>query len=148
MTAKRTWIAALAAGALAACSPIVTQHGYVPPEDELALLQVGVDTRETVGEAVGRPTTSGVLEGGDWYYVASTRRTLGPFPPEETAREVLAITYDGGGRLANVERFGLEDGRVVPLSRRVTETNVRRPGFLRQLLTSVGRLQAADLVGE
>ena len=148
MTATRIWIAALAAGALSACTPIVTRHGYVPPADELALLQIGVDTRESVAETVGRPVTSGVLEGGDWYYVASTRRTVGPLAPREIDREVLAITYDAAGRLANVERFGLEDGRVVALSRRVTDTGVRRPGFLRQLLTSVGRLRAADLVGE
>ncbi|MGR3540979.1 MAG: outer membrane protein assembly factor BamE [Hasllibacter sp.] len=148
MTATRIWIAALAAGTIAACAPIVTRHGYVPPERDLAALRIGVDTREDVAEAVGRPTTSGVLEGGDWYYVASTRRTVGPFAPRETQREVLAITYDAGGRLANVERFGLADGRVVALSRRVTETSVRRPGFLRQLLTSVGRLRATDLVGE
>lgn len=130
-----------------ACTPIVRNHGYVPPADELAQLQVGVDTREAVAEAVGRPSTSGVTE-GDWYYVASTRRTIGPFAPRETNREVVALTYDAQGRLANVERFGLEDGRVVALSRRVTDTNVRRPGFLRQLLTSVGRLQAGDLLAE
>ncbi|PRY94898.1 Beta-barrel assembly machine subunit BamE [Hasllibacter halocynthiae] len=146
MASKHLTILA-AALAFAGCTPIVSEHGYIPPAQELARLQIGVDTRDTVAEAVGRPSTSGVTE-GDWYYVASTRRTFGPFAPRITAREVVAITYDDAGRLANVERFGLREGRVVALSRRVTQSTVRRPGFLSQLLTSVGRLQAGDFLAD
>ena len=45
----------------AACTPIFRNHGYIPLEEDLALLTVGVDTRETVSAAVGSPTAGGVL---------------------------------------------------------------------------------------
>ncbi|MBC7156656.1 MAG: outer membrane protein assembly factor BamE, partial [Rhodobacteraceae bacterium] len=41
-----------------------------------------------------------------------------------------------------VERFGLRDGEVVALSRRVTETNVRGVTFIRQLIGNIGNLRA------
>ena len=61
---------------------------------------------------------------------------------------MVAIRFDGAGRVSNVERFGLERGRVVPLSRRVTDSNVEGVGLLRQLFGSLGQLSAEDLVGE
>ncbi|KPQ14077.1 MAG: hypothetical protein HLUCCO18_16175, partial [Rhodobacteraceae bacterium HLUCCO18] len=48
---------------------------------------------------------------------------------------------------SNVERFGLEDGNVVALSRRVTDSNVQGIGFLRQLLGNLGRINLDDLGG-
>ena len=41
---------------LAACSTLYRNHGYVPTDDDLATLEVGVDTRETVTEKVGTLT--------------------------------------------------------------------------------------------
>ena len=57
-------------------------------------------------------------------------------------RQLLAISFNPQGNVSNVERFTLEDGRVVVLSRRVTETSVQGVGFIRQLLGNVGRLRA------
>jgi outer membrane protein assembly factor BamE (lipoprotein component of BamABCDE complex) len=138
----------LAAGllAMAACAPIERNHGYVPAESELATVEVGRDTRETVAEKVGRPTASGLLNDEGWYYVQSRYRTFGPRQPEEIDRQVVAISFNAAGRVTNVERFGLEEGRVVTLSRRVTETNIRGVSFVRQLLSGFGRLRAEDLV--
>lgn len=144
----RTLVALVAALTLAACSAIERRHGYAPDDGTLSLLEVGRDTRETVVEKVGAPGSTGVLAGGDFYYVADVRRTLGPRPTVIADRQVVAITFDGGGRLANVERFGLERGRVVPLSRRVTDSNVQGIGILRQLFGNLGQIRAEDVVGE
>ena len=43
-------------------------------------------------------------------------------------REIVAITFDDSGVVRNIERFGLEDGNVVALSRRVTDSNVQGVG--------------------
>lgn len=136
---------AIAAGlALSACSAQFRNHGYIPPEEDLQELVVGIDTRATVEDTVGSPTAGGMLEGGNFYYVSSTVRTFGPRRPQVIDRQVLAITFDEAGVLQNIERFGLEAGRVVVLQRRVTS----RPGsnltFLRQLLGNLGRVDPAD----
>jgi len=53
---------------------------------------------------------------------------------------VLAISFDQNGVLSNIESFGLEDGQVVTLSRRVTDSSVTNQNFLRQLLGNIGRI--------
>jgi len=131
-----------------ACSPIIRNHGYIPVAEELALIQVGVDTRDSVIAAVGPPTSGGVLDGSGMYYVASKFRHFGAIAPQEIDREVLAISFDAAGTVTNIERFGLEDGNVVVLSRRVTDTGVRDSTFVRQLLGSLGRVSAGDFLGD
>lgn len=131
---------------LSACSAIYRNHGYVPAEAELEQIQVGVSSRQDVADAVGRPSASGLLNDQGWYYVQSRFKHLGPMKPEEIDRQVLAISFDQRGIVENVERFGLADGRVVPLSRRVTETNIKGISFLRQLFSSFGRFRANDIL--
>jgi hypothetical protein len=50
--------------------------------------------------------------------------------------------------VANIERFGLAEGEVVPLSRRVTDNQIRGQGLLSQLLRNVGQVTAADITGD
>ncbi len=134
--------------AVGACSATYQNHGYVPSDSELEEIIVGIDTRETVGETIGRPTSFGVLESGGWYYTQSRWRHYAFKAPKVVDRQLLAITYTDAGIVENIERFTLEDGRVVPLSRRVTDSNIKGITFLRQLLGNIGNLQPGQLLGE
>lgn len=134
--------------ALSACAVRYRDHGYVPRDEDLARITVGESTREDVARAVGRPSTTGLLTGGAWYYVGSRFRLYGPREPEEIDRQVVAISFDDRGVVENVERFGLEDGQIVALSRRVTDSNIKGVGILRQLLGNLGNVSAAQLVNE
>lgn len=129
----------------ASCSATYQNHGYVPSEKDLAELVVGVDNRATVDDVIGPPSASGVLSEGDYYYIRSRIRTFGAFKPEVVERQVLAISFDQGDRIANIERFGLEDGNIVPLTRRVTDSSVVGNNLLRQLLANIGNLNPGDL---
>lgn len=134
--------------ALAACSSIYRNHGFVPNEEELATLEIGKDTRETAGPKVGRPSASGLLNDTGWFYVQSRWEYRGALPPKEIDRQVVALTFSEKGTLTNVERFGLERGQIVPLSRRVTESNVKGMSVLRQLFSNFGRLTAGQVAGQ
>lgn len=129
-----------------ACSEVIRNHGYIPLQEDLDTLTVGVDTRGSVEDLVGKPSSSGVLQGGDWFFVGSQVRHYAWKKPQEVDREVLALRFDGD-TLANVERFGLEDGRVVALSRRVTETTVRDVTFIRQIIRNFGRIDLGEALG-
>jgi outer membrane protein assembly factor BamE (lipoprotein component of BamABCDE complex) len=131
-----------------ACSPVIRNHGYVPDDTELALVEVGTDTRETVAEKIGRPSTSGLLNDEGWFYVQSRYQHVGPREPREIEREVLAVTFNEAGVVENIASFGLEDGKVVEISRRVTETNIKGMSLIQQLLGNFGRIQAGDILGE
>ncbi|MCY4334323.1 MAG: outer membrane protein assembly factor BamE [Litoreibacter sp.] len=132
---------------LCACSEVIRQHGYIPPQEDLEALLVGVDTIDSVEAAVGRPATSGVLRDDAWYYVGSRIRHYGARKPEEIERQVLAISFADDGVVENIERFGLERGQVVVLSRRVTETTVRDVTFIRQIIRNFGRIDLGEALG-
>ncbi|WP_417239181.1 outer membrane protein assembly factor BamE [Celeribacter halophilus] len=131
---------------LTACVAQFRNHGYVPSEEQLAQISVGVDTKETIKDEIGTPGTEGILDSSAWYYVRSQFRHLGAFEPKEVDRQVVAISFDAQGRVSNVERFGLEQGRVVVLSRRVTDDGVKGITFLQQLFGNLGNVSAEQLL--
>ena len=131
---------------LMACTPSFSRHGYVPETKDLERITVGKDTRETVAVLIGRPSTSGLLNDVGWFYVQSTWKQRGPAALTETDRQVVAITFDENGTVANIERFGLEKGQVVALSRRITKDNVASAGFLRQLFGNIGGISTSQLI--
>lgn len=144
---RRMLLAAVVASSVSACAPQYANHGYIPPEDELEQIVVGVDTRASVEETIGTPSTAGVVNDSGFYYVRSRKRTFGALAPKEIERRVLAISFDNAGVVSNIETFGLERGQVVPLTRRVTTSGVADNSFLKQLLGNIGRFNPAGLAG-
>ena len=151
--AKTMGIAKRLAGALAVMALIVLggceaqyrSHGYIPPKEDLDKLVVGVDTRATVDDAIGPPSASGVLGSGDYYYVRSRFRQYGMAEPKIVDRTVLAISFNDNDTIRNIETFGLKDGYVVPINRRVTDSSVVGNGLLRQLFGNFGKLDPNQL---
>lgn len=142
----RTVIGAGALLVIAGCSAQYRNHGYVPVEDDLSNIVVGVDTRDSVAETIGAPSTGGVLKDSGYYYVQSRVRHYAYRAPEVVERQVVAISFDKRGVVRNIERFGLEDGNVITLERRVTDASVQDKSFLRQLLGNLGRFSASDFI--
>ncbi|ADO42521.1 outer membrane protein assembly factor BamE [Ketogulonicigenium vulgare] len=129
-----------------ACTPVQRNHGYIPTEDMIAGLNVG-DSRASVISAIGEPAAQSVQGQGAFYYVQSRFETFGAFAPREIDRQVLAVTFTPAGTLQNIARYGLQDGNVVILSRRVTDEQVGDMTFIRQLLGNFGRVDAASMLG-
>ena len=144
--AKAVW-GGVAIALLVACTPIYTNHGFVPDDKDLASITTGVDTRETVGAFLGRPSVEGLIGDGEWFYVRSQWKTVGAKAPQEIDRQVLAITFDDTGVVTNIERFGLEKGEIVAISRRVTTEPIKGRNALAQIFGNIGRLDPSALLG-
>ncbi|MGH1329308.1 MAG: outer membrane protein assembly factor BamE [Paracoccaceae bacterium] len=144
---RKSFMALLLFGGLAACAAQYQNHGYAPDEDQLSLVEVGVSTKEDVADAVGRPTSQGILEQSGWYYVQSRFKHFTYNAPKEVERQVVAISFTDKGIVSNVERFGLEDGKAIVLSRRVTESNIQGVSFIKQLIGNLGRVTNDELFG-
>ncbi len=143
---KFTALAAVIAG-LAACSPVFRKHGYVPTETDLADIVPGIDTKDSVAETVGVPSSGGVLRNSGYYYVSSVVRHRGGFEPTTVSRELVAINFNETGTVTGIQRFGLEDGCVIPLERRVTSSSLQDKTFLRQLLGNLGNFGPGNFLG-
>lgn len=134
--------------AITACSPIDRKHGYVPSDETLADIVPGVDTKDSVAQTVGVPSASGVLNESGYYYVSSVIRRRGGLEPRTISRELVAINFNDSGTVTGVQRFGLEDGRVIPLQRRVTSSSLEDKTFLRQLLGNLGNFGPGNFIDD
>ncbi len=135
----RSGLLALMLGVLIGCAASFTNHGYAPTDTELEEVIVGVDNRASVEESIGRPASTGVLTESGWFYVSSRVRHYTYQAPEVIDRQLVAVTFNKRGLVENIERFTLEDGQVVVLSRRVTRSNIKGVSFIQQMLRNVGR---------
>ena len=124
--------------ALVACGPTYRNHGYVPPQEDLDQIVVGIDTRSSVEETLGTSGSTSVLEDDALYFVRSRMRTVAMLDPEVVERQVVAVSFDTNGIVENVESFGLERGQIISLTRRVTDSSVANKSFLRQLVGNIG----------
>jgi hypothetical protein len=68
--------------------------------------------------------------------------------PKVVEREVVAISFNDDDTIANIERFGLEAGKTVPISRRVTDSSVVDNGFLRQIINNIGVFGPEQIIGQ
>ena len=145
-TARRIALGCVVAAVCTACASVYRDHGYVPNARDLAAIEVGRDTRASVLEAVGSPGATGVLDQSGLYYVSTRVRHFGALEPRPVSRELVAITFNPSGTVRNIERFGLQDGRVLELERRVTDNGTDDRAFLRQLLGNLGRIGPGALL--
>ncbi|SFA77089.1 Beta-barrel assembly machine subunit BamE [Poseidonocella pacifica] len=132
---------------LSACVAQYRNHGYVPADEALAAVNLG-QSRASVIATLGSPTAAAPQDEDGIFYASSRVRHFGFLAPEIIDRQVVVISFGSSGGVSNVERFTLEDGRIVPLTRRVTDNTVRNTTFLRQLLGNLGRFDAGTILGE
>ncbi|WP_208353459.1 outer membrane protein assembly factor BamE [Pseudaestuariivita rosea] len=132
---------------LTACVATFRNHGYVPTDTELEDIIVGIDTRDSVIDTLGMPSSEGALNERGIFYVQSRWRHYAYQEPRAVDRQLVVIRFDENEVVRNVERFTLEDGKVVPLARRVTTSNIEDITFLRQLLGNIGNFDPGSFLG-
>lgn len=145
---RNTFLATVLGGVVltAGCSPIVDQHGYLPITSEVNAIQVGNDSKESVLARFGEPTSYGLEGDNAWYYISYSVRTFAFLAPKVTDREILAVTFAGNGKVASINTYGLEQGRVVNLESRETVTGGRSLSVLQQMLGNIGNFSAESFI--
>jgi outer membrane protein assembly factor BamE (lipoprotein component of BamABCDE complex) len=139
--------AALGVASIAGCAPTYTNHGFAPQMEALQDIAAGVDTRGSVMRKLGRPSADASFEDDTWYYVASRMEHFAFYEPEVIERTVVSVRFDPNGLVSEVDRFGLEDGRIVSLVTNTTPTYGRELNALQQIFGNVGRVNAGDVLG-
>jgi outer membrane protein assembly factor BamE (lipoprotein component of BamABCDE complex) len=127
---------AIAAFVLIGCTPVVNQRGYLPDPVGEAAIKVGTDTKTTIQERLGDPSTEATFGGDAWYYISSVERQVAFFDPTIEKRAVMAIHFDKDGKVVDIKHYGLRDGHVVAFETRTTPTPGREVTFLEQLFSA------------
>ncbi len=126
----------LAALASSGCTPVISKRGYLPDPVAEASITVGKDTKTTIQQKLGDPSTRATFGGEDWYYITSVQKKVAFFDADVIKRNILAVQFDKSGHVAGLHHYGLRDGHVVAFETRETPTRGRELTFLQQLLNS------------
>lgn len=132
----------LAVAALAACAPIKDVRGYVPDDEKVSTVSIGADTRDSVQEKLGTPSSTAAFGDPTWYYISTEQERYAFFRPDVTKRQILAIQFAESGKVNDIRKYGLEDGQVIDLVSRETPSRGKEMTFLQQLFGNMGAAPA------
>jgi len=130
---------ALAAPGLAACVAIENQRGNLPEADRLAQIKPGTTTREQVTKILGTPSSTGVFDDKNWYYISKRTKQVAFFDPDVLDQQVYIVNFDDKGVVRLVDHKDLKDGRDIEPAPGATPAPGRELTFLEQVLGNVGR---------
>lgn len=131
--------------ALAGCAQDIRKSGYYPLEQDLAAVQIGGSRGDVVG-LLGSPTVGDAGADSVIYYVGQQTQHIGPFAPRIVDRQIVAVSFDGRGKVANVVTYGLEDGQIVTLQSRITDPVGGDISLLKQMFGAIGNVNPAALL--
>ena len=132
----RAVVLSVACALLMGCTPVVNQRGYLQDLDTEASIDTGVDTKTTIQQRLGYPSTEATFDANAWYYISSVEKQVAFFHPTVESRAILAIYFDKDGKVTDLRHFTLEDGHVVAFEARETPTRGRELTFLQQLFNA------------
>lgn len=131
--------------AVVGCSPTIHSHGYTPRANELDEISVGTDTRQSIQQKLGRPSTISAFTDAEWYYISVKTETMAFYSPEVIEQRVVTVTFDDTGTVTDIGRYGLEDGQVIDLVTRTTPTSGRQLTIVQQIFGNIGRFNAESV---
>lgn len=124
---------------ITACAPVIDNRGYFFDDRSVDNIEKGVTNKEAVRETFGSPSSESVLNNGAYYYIYSRFVTESYRAPEEVDRKVLAIYFDENKTVRDLAVYELEDGIIVPIVARTTQTQGSELTALQQIFGNVGR---------
>ena len=134
------WIAVtLAAPALGGCVASVDQRGNLPEPDKFAQIHPGITTREQVAKILGTPSSTGVFNDKNWYYISRRTKQVAFFDPDVLDQQVYVVNFDATGVVRGVDHKDLKDGRDIEPAPGATPAPGRELTFLEQVLGNIGR---------
>ncbi len=125
-----------AAALLIACTPVISQRGYMEDKDVVAGIKPGTDTKTSIQTKLGYASTTATFGSDSWYYISSVEKQVAFFTPTVQSRQILAVYFDKDGKVMGLRHYSLRDGHVVSFESRETPTRGREMTFLQQMLNA------------
>jgi outer membrane protein assembly factor BamE (lipoprotein component of BamABCDE complex) len=126
----------LVSALVAGCTPVVSQRGYLQDIDTEASIDPANDTKTTIQQRLGYPSTEATFNADAWYYISSVEKQVAFFHPSVQSRAILAIYFDKTGKVTDLKHYSLQDGHVVTFETRETPSRGRELTFLQQLFNA------------
>jgi outer membrane protein assembly factor BamE (lipoprotein component of BamABCDE complex) len=124
--------------AAAGCSRIQNNQGYIADEELFSSVQPGVDNKESVQKALGKPTMISKWDDKEWYYVSRNTKQLAFARPRAASQRVMIVHFAPDGTVASVERRGMEKVANLNPNGDKTPTLGRETGLIEDLFGNIG----------
>jgi outer membrane protein assembly factor BamE (lipoprotein component of BamABCDE complex) len=120
------------------CTPVVNNRGYLPDPEAESAIGVGKDTKTSIQQRLGFPSTEATFPatGDAWYYITSVEKQIAFFDPTVQSRAILAVYFDKDGKVTDLKHYSLKDGHIVAFEARETPAKGRELTFLQQLFNA------------
>jgi outer membrane protein assembly factor BamE (lipoprotein component of BamABCDE complex) len=138
--------ASLSLGALSGCSGLglddnVVHRGYVFDQQAISQVRPGMPA-EQVLILLGTPSTTSTVGTEAWYYISQkVERMMPAMPSRVTDQRIYAVYFDANKKVARTGDYGLQDGKVVDFTSRVTVTGGGETRILQTLFQQMGKFQ-------
>ncbi|MEI9965870.1 MAG: outer membrane protein assembly factor BamE [Caulobacteraceae bacterium] len=135
-------VAAVAlAGALllGACTPTMSYQGFQAVEANPKDVKVGDDTKSTVLERLGSPSSVAAFDPNTWFYITQISDQQAFRDPTVRKRDVVVIAFNKDDeKVTAVRTYGLKDGKAVSYNKNSTPTRGRELSWVEQVLGTIG----------
>jgi len=128
----------LAAFLLGGCAATVAQRGNVPDPEKLELVKPG-DSKDSVAQTIGSPSTIGTFSDKRWYYISRKTEKVAFFNPSTVDQQVIEVVFDDKDKVVEVKKLNLADANDVDLVGRKTPTAGKSVTIIDQFLGNLGR---------
>jgi outer membrane protein assembly factor BamE (lipoprotein component of BamABCDE complex) len=139
---------AAAAASLAGCAQFRAHKGVVLDPQVVSAIQPGVDNKDSVEKALGRPSFTGQFTPNDWYYVSRDVNQVAFRNAHVTKQTVMIVRFDQKGNVASVNHTGRELVMNVDPTGKKTPTLGRKRSFFEELFGNIGTVGAPGLPGQ
>jgi outer membrane protein assembly factor BamE (lipoprotein component of BamABCDE complex) len=133
---------------LAGCAQFRSHKGVVLDPQVARAIQPGVDNKDSVEKALGRPSFTGQFSPNDWYYVSRDVNQVAFRNARVTKQTVMIVRFDQKGNVATVQHTGKELVMNVGPTHKQTPTLGRKRSFFEELFGNIGTVGAPGLPGQ
>ena len=134
----------IAVAVLSGCTPTVETHGHSLDEAQIAKVKPGSSSRQEVLQLMGSPSSLSTFDDAAWYYVSQRTEKTSFYQNDVVDQEVVTVTFDDAGKVAGVDRHGLDQVAAIDPVDRVTPTAGSSPSIFKQLIGNIGRFSSGN----
>ena len=129
----------------AGCSKVTEFNGFDPGLDVLTKLEKGKSKKSKVKDLLGEPPIIQGVGGGTWIYFSQEMEKLAFYEPKVVSRSIILLKFTGDSRLSEIERYTIENSRIIDISTKKVVSGGRKLTILQQIFGNIGNFSSQNL---
>ncbi|MES2729699.1 MAG: outer membrane protein assembly factor BamE [Pseudomonadota bacterium] len=128
------------------CAPVVSTHGNMLEDYQVATVTPLVDTKADVAQKLGSPTTIAPFDENTWYYIGQRMEKRAVLDPKVANEKVIRVTFNADGVVQDVTPID-NKREAVDIVDRQTQTGGNEVTVMQQLLGNLGKFNKGSNAG-